>query len=70
MKAIKESVTIVMSPDERDDLRKDLSRLHGFLETYFSDKEVENDGSPDCMLMDTMGRIESLCRVIDSATYA
>lgn len=70
MKAIKESVTVVMSVDERDELRNDLSRIHGFLEAHFAGRDVENDGSDDCKLFDSMSRIENVMHVLDAAIYA
>jgi hypothetical protein len=70
MKALKESFTIAMSPDERDALLRHLWRTHGHLEGYFDQVGDVESGTEDAKLMDSMGRIYDFARALENATYA
>ena len=70
MKALKESFTIVMSPDERDGLIGHILRAHDHLESYFHQTGDVEAGTEDSKLMDSMCRLYDFVQALRNASYA
>lgn len=70
MKVIRESVTICMSPEDRDDMLDWLRLVHGHLEERFAALGEVETGTEDAKLMDAMGAMYRFAQRIQNATYA
>jgi hypothetical protein len=69
MKALRDSFTIAMSSDERDELLSDISAVYTHLEGYFEQAGDVESGTEDAKLMDAMHRLGRFAASIRNAPY-